>query len=79
MAGAEGKKLVFVIAVDPGDNVRCLNDLSDWHGRLFDETIVKGAKLLKQLERYQKLFHNTRFYFVVWRAQGAAIWRLVSA
>lgn len=79
LAGAEGKKLVFVIAVDPGDNVRCLNDLSGWQGRLPDETIVKGAKLLEQLKRYHKLFHNTRFYFVLRHAQGAAIWRLVSA
>ena len=69
--------MVFVIAVDPEDNVRCLNDLSDWQGWLPDETIVKGAKLLEQLKRYQKLFHNTRFYFVLRYAQCAAIWRLV--
>lgn len=79
LAGAEGKKLFFVIAVDPEENVRCLNDLSDWQGRLPDETIVKGAKLLEQLERYQKLFHNTRFCVVLRHVQCAAIWRLVSA
>lgn len=73
VADAMGKRLIYVIAVDPDDHVENLDDLRRWQGNIPGLGPVTGATMHDHICRYMSIHRNTEFVFVPRDAQCALI------
>lgn len=76
-AAANKMTLVFVVGVDPDENVRELNDLMYWRHTLPDGCVLKGVIALDQIKIFMKPLCNVHFLFVSKKNQCDAIWKTI--
>lgn len=74
IADAMGKRLVYIIAADPDDNIKTLDDLQHWQGNIPGLGPVTGATMYDHICRYMSIHSNTDFVFVPRDAQCALIY-----
>lgn len=77
IANAMGKRLIYVIAVDPDDHVEGLDDLQHWQGDIPGLGPVTGATMHDHICRYMSIHSNTDFIFVARDTQCEFIFKIL--
>lgn len=77
IADAMGKRLIYVIAVDPDDHVEGLDDLQHWQGNIPGLGSVTGATMHDHICRYMSIHSNTDFVFVPRDIQCERIFKII--
>ena len=73
---AEGKSLVYIVAIGISDKIQNISDLKHWSATVNGKT-YSGAQLSNHLLRYSCLFRNVSFLFVPSNMLCATIWNTI--
>lgn len=77
-ASALGRKLIYVIDVDPSDQIGCKNDLKGRNWNILNGMSVTGDDLFRKLDCYEHRHSNASFVFVPHDNLCETIYGLVS-
>lgn len=78
IAGAMGKRLIYVVGTTPEDQVQCIDDLATWHGTIPGVGPVDGQAMHRHVAAYRQLYPHTDFVFVEKNHQCEKIWEILN-
>ncbi len=77
LAQAFGKKLIYVVATSPTDNVITIQDLFSWNGYSYKGVQISGAKLAYKLLDHKAVNSNVDFMFVPQEQVSETIYKIL--
>ena len=78
IAGAMGKRLIYVVGTAPEDQVQCIDDLATWHGTIPGVGSVDGQAMHRHVAAYRRMYPHTDFVFVDKNQQCEKIWEILN-
>lgn len=78
IAGAMGKRLIYVVGTTAEDQVQCIDDLATWHGTIPGVGPVDGKAMYRHVAAYQQMYPHTDFVFVAKGEQCEKIWEILN-
>ena len=78
IAGAMGKRLIYVVGTTPEDRVQCIDDLATWHGTIPGVGSVGGKAMHRHVAAYRRMYPHTDFVFIDKSCQCEKIWEILN-
>lgn len=78
IAGAMGKRLIYVVGTTSEDQVQCIDDLATWHGTIPGVGSVDGQAMHRHVAAYRRMYPHTDFMFVSTHKQCEVIWAIIN-
>lgn len=78
IAGAMGKRLIYVVGTTSEDQVQCIDDLATWHGTIPGVGSVDGKAMHQHVAAYRRMYPHTDFVFIDKSCQCEKIWEILN-